>query len=66
MFRQRVVAAATIVQFLTMGAMMVTIYYMPVWFQAVRGNTTTISGAYLLTMVGAQILTAVGGGVLSK
>jgi MFS family permease len=66
MFRQRVVAAATLVQFFAMGAMMITIYYMPVWFQAVRGKSPTISGAFLLPMVGSQILTAVGGGFLSK
>lgn len=66
MFRQRVVAAATLVQFSTMGSVMVTIYYMPVWFQAVRGRTPTVAGAFLVPMVGAQILTAVGGGILSE
>ncbi|KAH8807090.1 major facilitator superfamily domain-containing protein [Xylogone sp. PMI_703] len=63
-FRQRVVAAATLVQFFTMGAVMVTVYYMPVWFQAVRGKSPTTAGAFLLPMVGAQILTAVVGGAL--
>jgi MFS family permease len=66
MFRQRVVAVATLVQFCVMGAAMTTIYYMPVYFQAVRGRSPTIAGAYLVPMVGAQILTAVGGGFLSE
>jgi MFS family permease len=66
MFRQRVVAVATLMQFFTMGGMMVTIYYIPVWFQAVRGRSPTTAGAYLVPMVGAQILTAVGGGILSE
>lgn len=66
MFRQRVVAAATIVQFFVMGGTMITIYYMPLWFQAVQGRTPTIAGAFLLPMVGAQIVTAVVGGFLSK
>jgi predicted MFS family arabinose efflux permease len=66
MFRQRVVAVATLVQFFTLGGMMVTIYYMPVWFQGVRGRNPTIADAYLVPMVGAQILTAVGGGILSE
>ena len=66
MFRQKVVAAATLVQFFTMGSVMTTIYYMPVWFQAVRGKSPTIAGALLVPMVGAQIVTAVGGGILSE
>ena len=66
MFRQKVVTAATFVQFFALGAMMITIYYMPVWFQAVRGKSPTIAGAFLVPMVGAQILTAVGGGSLSE
>lgn len=66
MFRRRVVAAATIVQFFIMGAVMLTIYYMPLWFQAVQGRTPTIAGAFLLPMIGAQIITSVVGGFLSE
>jgi hypothetical protein len=66
MFRNRVVAFSTLVQFFVMGGIMVTVYYMPVWFQAVQGRSPTISGASLLPMVGSQILTAVGGGILSE
>jgi MFS family permease len=66
MFRQRVVAVATLVQFFALGSAMTTIYYMPVYFQAVRGRSPTIAGAFLVPMVGAQILTAVGGGFLSE
>ena len=66
MFSQRVVGFATLVQFFAMGGMIVTVYYMPVWFQAVLGKKPTLAGAFLVPMVGAQILTAVTGGILSK
>jgi MFS family permease len=66
MFRQGVIAAATLVQFFAMGGVIITIYYMPVWFQAVRGRSPTIAGAFLFPMVGAQIFTAVVGGILSE
>lgn len=66
MFRNRVVAFSALVNFFAMGALLVTVYYMPVWFQAVQGRSPTISGASLLPMVGSQIVTAVLGGFLSE
>lgn len=41
-------------------------YYLPIYFQGVKGATPTLSGVYLLPTLLSQLLSAIGSGVLGK
>ncbi|KAF7552092.1 hypothetical protein G7Z17_g4552 [Cylindrodendrum hubeiense] len=47
------------------GALFVIVYYVPIWFQAVRNTTAEQSGINFLTASGAMSVAAVVGGVLT-
>lgn len=66
MIRQRIVWSSCLVMFFFFGALLNTVYYLPIYFQAVRDATPTMSGVDLLPMVLAQVITAVVSGVLGK
>jgi len=58
MVRNRVIAAACMTNFFFMGAMLITAYYMAIYFQAVKGLTPTKSGIHFLPSVLNQMLFA--------
>ncbi len=64
MVRRRIVWCSCSVTFLFMGSTMITSYYMPIYFQAVRNATPTMSGVYILPAILSQILFATVSGVL--
>ncbi len=64
MLRQRIVWASCINYLFLSANMLVTSYYMAIYFQAVRGKSPTISGVYLLPSVLSQMCFAVGSGIL--
>ena len=66
MVRRRVVWCSCLVIFMFMGSMIITNYYIPIYFQAVRNATPTMSGVYILPAILAQILFATVSGVLGK
>lgn len=41
-------------------------FYLPIYFQAVKGISPTLSGVYMMPGIGGQILAAVLSGVISK
>jgi len=47
-----------------MSTMFCTSYYLPIYFQSVKGATPTLSGVYLLPSVIAQLICAIGAGKL--
>ena len=49
-----------------MSQMFTTSYYLPIFFQGVKGVTPTLSGVYLLPMILAQLFSAVGSGALGN
>ncbi|KAK2837003.1 hypothetical protein FQN49_006507 [Arthroderma sp. PD_2] len=49
-----------------MGAMLLVSFYLPLYFQAVRGVSPTLSGVYLLPQVISQIIFSTVSGVLVK
>jgi hypothetical protein len=62
--RNRIVYSSCLTMFFQMGSLVLTMYYLPLWFQIAKGNSPTLSGIYLLPMVGSQILfAAVSGGL---
>ena len=64
MIRRRIVWCSCLVTFLFMGSMSITSYYMPIYFQAIRSATPTMSGVYILPAVLSQIVFAAVSGAL--
>ncbi|KAL9125225.1 MAG: hypothetical protein Q9175_008117 [Cornicularia normoerica] len=62
--RQRTVWCSCLVIFLFMGSVTITSYYMPIYFQAIRNATPTMSGVYILPAILSQIVFATVSGVL--
>ena len=66
MLRKRIVWSSSLVYGFLMSQMFTTSYYLPIFFQGVKGVTPTLSGVYLLPMILAQLFSAVGSGALGK
>ncbi|PQE16879.1 major facilitator superfamily transporter protein [Rutstroemia sp. NJR-2017a BBW] len=65
--KQRSIAAAMWFGFFNFGAMMVFLYYLPIWFQAVKGASAVKSGIMLLPLIiSATITTLASGFFISK
>lgn len=48
------------------GSLLMFSYYVPIYFQAVKGVSPTLSGVYMLPGILGQILMAVASGIISK
>ena len=64
MLRIRVVSCSCLNMLFFGGAMYILTFYLPIYFQAVRDATPTMSGVYLLPSVLSQIMFAMISGVL--
>lgn len=64
--RQRIVWCSCIFGFFLMGTVLVASYYLPIYFQAVKGVSPTLSGVYLLPSILSQLMLAVLSGALGK
>ncbi|KAF1982278.1 MFS general substrate transporter [Aulographum hederae CBS 113979] len=62
--KQRSIAAATIFAFFNGAGMMVMIYYLPIWFQAVKGASAIKSGIMLLPTVLSVVIGSIGSGII--
>ncbi|KAF2108453.1 major facilitator superfamily transporter [Lophiotrema nucula] len=59
---QRTVMCCAIVALIAMGSLQLTIYYLPMWFQVIKGVSPTKSGVlYLPTVAGDIALSILGG-----
>ena len=61
---QRIVIASSVNGMLLFGSMWITSFYLPIYFQAVKGVSPTISGVYIFPIIVAQVLFALVSGVL--
>ena len=66
MMRRRIVWCGCLFILFFFGALMNAAYYLPIYFQAIRGVTPTLSGVYLLPMILGQMFTAVLSGALGN
>lgn len=66
MVRKRVVWASTLATFFFFGNNLIISYYLPIYFQAVRGTSPTLSGVNMLPIIISQILFAGVSGALGK
>ena len=61
---QRSVAAAMWSQFCVGSAMMTMVYYVPIWFQAIRGVSAIKSGIQILPLILGLVITGIFAGFL--
>ena len=66
MVRLRIVWSSCIVYGFFMAQMFTTSYYLPVYFQGVKGKSPFLSGVYLLPSILGQIFSAVVSGFLGE
>jgi hypothetical protein len=64
--RHRVVWSSCIYGAFFLGAVMTFTYYMPIYFQAVRGVSPSLSGVYLFPSILSQMIAAVLSGVMDE
>lgn len=64
MIGSKVIATSCLVTFFFFGSMLITSYYLPIYFQAVRDATPTLSGVYMLPAILSQIVLAILSGFL--
>lgn len=62
--KQRSIAAAVWFGFFNGAAMMAIMYYLPIWFQAVKGVSAVKSGIMLLPMILSTVIGSIGSGVI--
>lgn len=63
---QRTVACCAVVAFLAFGSLQLTLYYLPMWFQVIKGVSPTKSGVMYLPTVAGDIVLSVVGGLFGK
>lgn len=66
LLRRRSIIVSIIFAFLFMGAFVVPVYYLPEWFQIVKGASSIRSGIMLLPSVSTQIFGSIISGVLGE
>lgn len=66
MVGKRTVWSSCLVMLLLMSMTFCASYYLPIYFQAVKGVSPLMSGVYLLPSILSQLLSAVISGVLGK
>ncbi|KAL8783498.1 MAG: hypothetical protein Q9213_004594, partial [Squamulea squamosa] len=58
LFKNRIISACYLTGLIQAGAIVETTYFLPIWFQAIRGDTPTTSGVDIMPTVGSQIFLA--------
>ncbi|KFX96550.1 hypothetical protein V490_03303 [Pseudogymnoascus sp. VKM F-3557] len=62
--KQRSIAAAMWCNFFNGAGMMIVMYYLPIWFQAIKGATALKSGIMLLPMILSTVVASLSSGFL--
>lgn len=66
LLKRRIVYSSCVASIGQMGGLQVMSYYLPLWFQVIKGASPSMSGVYFLGTVGPQIVFAIVSGALSK
>jgi hypothetical protein len=64
--RQRVVWSAALTHMLIFTNVFVSSFFLPIYFQAVKGKTPFMAGVYILPSILSQLVAAVSSGILGK
>jgi MFS family permease len=63
---QRTVWASCVFSFFLFGSLLIMSYYLPIWFQAIKGDTASDSGVHILPLLlGSVILSIIAGGLVA-
>lgn len=65
-FKQRTVMAGMWFTFCVGGAMMTVVYFLPIWFQAIKDASPVKSGIMTLPLVLALVVGSIGAGILTR
>lgn len=66
LFKNRIIGSCYLTGSLQAGAIVEMTYFLPIWFQAIRSDTPTISGVDIMPTVGSQIIAAAITGFLGE
>lgn len=66
MVRQRIVWCSCFVIFFFFAFILITSYYLPIYFQSVKGASPSMSGVYILPGIISQIIGAITSGLLGN
>lgn len=66
MLRMRVIYSASATMFFFLGVLLTPYYYMPIYFQAVKGDSAFMSGLHIFPSVLSQVFVTMSTGTLSK
>jgi MFS family permease len=66
MVRQRIIWSSCLTMGCFSGSLMTITFYLPIYFQAVKGATPGLSGVYLLASILSVMIMAVTSGILSE
>lgn len=61
--RRRIVWSSALLMFFFFGNLYMTTFYLPIYFQAVRNATPTLSGVYILPSILSTIISAISSGI---
>ncbi|KAI1388152.1 major facilitator superfamily domain-containing protein [Hypoxylon trugodes] len=64
LIKKRSIAASAFFSFFNGSGMMVLIYYLPIWFQAVKGSTAINSGIMLLPLILSTVFCVISSGII--
>ncbi|MCJ1251305.1 hypothetical protein MMC30_008537 [Trapelia coarctata] len=64
--KQRTVWACCVFSFFLFGSLLIMTYYLPIWFQAIKGDSASQSGIHILPLLlGSVIMSIVAGGLVA-
>ncbi|KAA8645304.1 MFS-type gliotoxin efflux transporter gliA [Aspergillus tanneri] len=64
--KQRTVWASCVFSFFLFGSLLIITYYLPIWFQAIKGDSASDSGVHILPLLlGSVILSLIAGGMVA-
>jgi hypothetical protein len=66
MLRMRVIYSASTTMFFFMGVMLTPYYYLPIYFQTIKGDSPLMSGVHILPSILSQVIVTMSTGTLSK
>ena len=66
MISQKILWSASVTMFFFLGALFCSNYYLPIYFQAVKNASPTMSGVDILPTILSQVLLAMVSGVMGK
>jgi len=64
MLKRRIVWMSCVTLFFISANMLITSYYMAIYFQSIRGKSPMLSGVYILPSILSQMFCSVGSGIL--